>query len=117
VTAEPVRAYAEEEVRAALGATLPAWRHEHGHITRSYATGDWQRAMALANAIGFLAEAAWHHPEIHLSWGRVTVRLRTHEPDGVTERDFALARRIEELATWRPAPGDALAGPEGGWIR
>ena len=112
-----VRTYTDAEVRAELAASLPAWTLEHAHVTRGYQTGDWARTMALANAISFLAESAWHHPEMHLAWGRLTVRLRTHEPEGITDKDLELARRIEALATWQPADGDALTGPEGGWIR
>ena len=72
--------------------------------------------MLLANAIGFLAEAAWHHPELILSYPRLTVRMQSHDAGGITDRDFALARRIEEVVTWRPAPGDGLEGPPKRWV-
>jgi pterin-4a-carbinolamine dehydratase len=63
-----------------------------------------------ANAIGFLAEAADHHPDLALSWGRLTVRLNTHSAGGITDKDLELARRIDDLALWRPGAGSALAG-------
>jgi 4a-hydroxytetrahydrobiopterin dehydratase len=119
-----LRVYGDDEVRARLAAELPAWSLKLGHITRSFRTGDWVRAMALANAIGYAAEAAWHHPSLLVSWGRVIVRLRTNGDGprrilGITERDFHLAHRIEDLATWRPTPNaelqaraDGLAPPD-----
>ena len=59
------------------------------------------------NAIGHLAEAAWHHPDLLVSYNSVEVRLMSHDAKGITERDFALAKKIEELIQWRP-------GEEGG---
>lgn len=102
--------YGDDEVRAILADSLPAWSLEGGHLTRVYRTADFASALALANAAGFAAEAAWHHPELRVTWGALTVRLRTHEPDGITAKDVELARRIEAVATWAPAPGDALEG-------
>ena len=57
----------------------------------------------LVNAIGFIAEAADHHPDLKVSWGRLVVTLSTHSAGGVTDKDFDLARRIEEIARWHPA--------------
>ena len=67
--------------------------------------------MILVATIGHLAEAAWHHPEVTASYGAVEVRLWSHDAGGVTDRDLALAERIEEVIAWRP--GDA-GGPLGG---
>jgi 4a-hydroxytetrahydrobiopterin dehydratase len=64
----------------------------------------------LVNAIGYLAEAAFHHPDLSVTWARVVVKLTTHSAGGITDKDFALARRIEEVVMWRPAPEGALAG-------
>ena len=95
---------------------LPRWKHENGQLTRVYETGSWQRTLLLANAIGFAAEAAGHHPDLHLHYPRLKVHLSTHDAGGITDKDFELARKIEETATWRPA-GGALTGPEGEWLR
>ena len=65
----------------------------------------------VVNAIGHLAEAAWHHPDIALSWDRVEVALSTHDAGGISDRDFELARKIEDFIDWRPArDGGALEG-------
>ena len=52
-----------------------------------------------------LSEAAYHHPDLSVTWGRVTVKLSTHSAGGITDKDFALARRIEDVVLWRPAAG------------
>jgi len=83
---------------------------------RTFETGNWQRTLLLAGAIGFVGEAAWHHPDLHLSYPRLEVLLTTHDAGGITDRDFELARRIEEVATWQPS-GGALTGPEQPWFR
>lgn len=98
-------------------AALPAWSCAGEHLTRTFETSDWQRTLLLANAIGFLAEAAGHHPDLQLSYPRIVVKLQTHDAGGITEKDFELAARIEQLATWRPEPGAALTGPEGSWLK
>lgn len=108
--------YAEEEVVAWLEKDLAAWRLEEGFLTRTYTTGNWQLTLLLANAIGYLAEAAWHHPELILSYPRLTVRLQTHDAGGITDKDVELARRIEAVVTWRPSPEDALEGTPRRWV-
>lgn len=103
--------YDEADILARLADGLAGWRYRDGCIERQYDTGDWKGAMLFAGAVGYLAEQAWHHPELVIGWGRVLVRLRTHDADGVGERDFALAERIDALlrsnspaATPRPHP-------------
>lgn len=106
----------DTEISDRLLAQLPSWRHEEGHLVRVFETGNWQRTVLLANGIAFLGEAAWHHPDLLLSYPRLTVRLTTHDEGGITEKDFELARRIEELATWQPADGSALGGSPTPWF-
>jgi 4a-hydroxytetrahydrobiopterin dehydratase len=56
----------------------------------------------VVNAVGHLAEAAWHHPDICASWGGVTVTLTTHSAGGITDKDFTLAAQIERFIQWQP---------------
>lgn len=98
--------YAEAEVQARLAAELPGWVSEGGAIARRYGTGGWRASLMVANAVGHLAELAWHHPDLLVTYPAVTVRLTTHSAGGVTDKDFALARRIDEWLRWRPGPGD-----------
>lgn len=97
------------EITAQL-ATLPHWRLDGGAIARDYDTDGWPTTLMLVNAIGFLAEAADHHPDLAVSWGKVTVKLWTHSAGGVTTSDVELARLIEQTAHWRPPAGSALRG-------
>jgi 4a-hydroxytetrahydrobiopterin dehydratase len=91
--------------------SLPGWRLENGAIVRDYATDGWPTTLMLVNAIGFFAEAADHHPDLAVSWGKVQVKLWTHSAGGVTASDVELAQLIEQTALWRPRPGaSALRG-------
>ena len=54
------------------------------------------------NTVGHLAEAAWHHPDLTASYAFVIVKLVNHAAKGVTDKDFELAQKIEEVVTWQP---------------
>ena len=109
-------AYSPAEIEERLR-QLPGWYYEGELIQRVYKTDGWRDALMLANAIGFFAEAADHHPDLTVSWGRVTVALSTHSARGITEKDFELARKCEEVALWRPTPGAALKGTSESFVR
>jgi 4a-hydroxytetrahydrobiopterin dehydratase len=108
--------YSEAEIEERLEQDLPKWRLEDGEIVRTYETGNWRLTLMLANTIGFVAEAAYHHPELTLGYAELTVRLTSHDAGGITDRDFALAKRIEILATWQPSDDEALPGNPESWI-
>jgi len=109
--------YTEAQVTDWLQTNLPSWTIEQGNLVRTFVTGNWQLTLLLANTIGYLAEAAWHHPEMILSYPRLTVRLQTHDVSGITDKDLELARRIEQIAVWRPSKGDALEGTPNRWVK
>jgi 4a-hydroxytetrahydrobiopterin dehydratase len=90
--------------------SLPGWRLEDGAIVRDYQTDGWPTTLMLVNAIGFYAEAADHHPDLAVSWGKVQVKLWTHSAGGVTASDMELAQVIERTALWRPAADSTLRG-------
>ena len=98
--------YSYEEVRARLSEALPKWRLEGGHICLRYATSGWRSSLMVANAIGHLAEVAWHHPDLLVTFPAVEVRLQNHDAGGITDKDLALARRIEDLVLWQPGRED-----------
>jgi 4a-hydroxytetrahydrobiopterin dehydratase len=89
---------------------LPGWTLEDGAIVRGYRTTSWKSTLMLVNAIGFVAEAAWHHPDLSVGYAKVTVRLSTHDAGGLTDRDFDLAARIDAVVGWQPAADSALEG-------
>jgi len=109
--------YTEQQARAKAATRLPAWQVEGGRLVRHYAVHGWRAAMLLANGIAHLAELAWHHPDLHVAWGGVTVQLYTHSDGAITDKDFELAELIEHWVNWRPAAGSALDGVpgEGQW--
>ena len=67
------------------------------HLQAEFTFPDFVTALAFTNRVGELAEAQGHHPDLHLSWGRVAVEVWTHKIDGLTESDFILAAKIESL--------------------
>ena len=109
--AEKLKVYSSEDIEAKLKAELPRWRLEEGWIRRTYRTNSWKGTLMVINAVGHLAEAAWHHPDLTASYAWVEVRLMTHTHKGVTDKDFALAKKIEEVIQWQPGrEGGALEG-------
>lgn len=109
--------YDEHQAGERLERDLPAWSVEDGHLYRLYGTNGWRASMLLANGIAHLAEVTWHHPDLAISWSGVEVRLRTHDADAITDKDFELASMIERTAAWAPGDGSALDGSpgEGQW--
>lgn len=99
-TREPgdVEALANAVIDAALDA-LPGWRREERGIRKRYRRATFPDAIAFVNRVAVLAEAARHHPDIDIRWRNVIIYLTTHEAGGVTNRDLALARQIEDAAT------------------
>ena len=92
----------DTDIQARLEKDLPKWHLENGWIRRKYKTNSWKGTLMAVNAVGHLAEAAWHHPDITMSYGWFEVRLKNHAANGITEKDFALARKIEEVIQWQP---------------
>jgi len=104
-------AYSESEIVERLTRDLPHWRYENGWIRRKFKTHSWKGTLMVINAVGHLAEAAWHHPDLAASYAWVEVKLMTHTAKGITDKDFELARKIEEVVGWRPGKeGGALEG-------
>ena len=90
---------------------LPHWDLENGWIRRKYKTNSWKGTLMVINTVGHLAEAAWHHPDITASYAWVEVRLMNHAAKGITDKDFELAKKIEDVVHWQPGnEGGALEG-------
>ncbi len=86
----------EDEISARLSA-VPEWTRDGNSITFAITRADFRDAMLYVGAVAYLAEAANHHPDIGISWNRVTLALSTHSAGGLTAADFALAGRISAL--------------------
>ena len=96
------RTFTLAEIDDRLVRTLPRWRFEEGHLVRTYRTENWKATLMVVNTVGHLAEVAWHHPDLAVSYAAVTVKLQSHDAQGITERDFELAAQIEAVVQWQP---------------
>ncbi len=86
-----------EQLKAAL-IGLEGWALDDGKLLKVYELKDFKAALAFINQVGAVAEGLNHHPEIHNSWNRVTLRLCTHDAGGrLTEKDLTLARAIQSI--------------------
>jgi 4a-hydroxytetrahydrobiopterin dehydratase len=87
----------DSEVLAALG-KLPGWKANGKAIERKFEFSDFKQAMAFVNRIAAAAEEANHHPDVSISYNKVTLALISHDSGGVTSRDVKMAGRINEIA-------------------
>ncbi len=94
--------YTEDAIEARLKETLPNWYYEGGWIRRKYKTSGWKATLMVVNTVGHLAESAWHHPDLAVSYAFVIVKLMNHAAKGITDKDFELALKIEEVVQWQP---------------
>ncbi len=106
------KVYTAPEIELKLAENLPRWELLDGFLCRNYRTAGWKGTLMVVNAVGHLAEVAWHHPELQVTYAAVAVKLQTHIANGITDRDLELARKIEEVLMWQPAarPDSALEG-------
>ncbi len=106
----------EEQVAEELQ-TLPGWELKEGWIRRTYKTPGWGHTLMLVNTIGYLADAAYHHPDLSVGYAQVIVKLQTHRVRAITTLDIALARKIDEVALWQPGEDSPLDGYPKSWVR
>jgi 4a-hydroxytetrahydrobiopterin dehydratase len=86
----------EKEIAAKLK-TIKGWKLAGDEISKSFKKKDFVRAMGFVNSVALLAERANHHPDIDIRWNTVTLTLSTHSEGGLTDKDFNLAKEIENL--------------------
>jgi 4a-hydroxytetrahydrobiopterin dehydratase len=101
-----------EELRS-----LPGWEVRDTWLRRTYKTPGWPHTLMLANTVAFIAEAAYHHPDLSLGYATVTVKLQTHRVQAITTSDTALARRIDEVVLWKPVAESPLSGFPKNWVQ
>jgi 4a-hydroxytetrahydrobiopterin dehydratase len=89
LTGEQLLPYAEQ---------LPDWKIIEEHlIAKTFLFPDFKQALDFVDRVGAVAEAEGHHPDLCLSWGKVDAHIYTHKIRGLTESDFVLAAKIDEL--------------------
>lgn len=86
-----------EEIATGL-ASLPGWSADDGALVKTYIFPSFPAGIAFVDRVAVAAEEMGHHPDITISYTCITMRLSTHDEGGVTEKDIALAARIEATA-------------------
>ena len=91
----PLKGDALDALLSQLGG---GWRvlDEH-HLEKEYKFKDFLQALAFTNKVGELAESQGHHPDIFLAWGKVRLTIWTHSINGLSESDFVLAAKADDL--------------------
>ena len=85
-----------DQIDALLRKLPDGWRAvDQHHIEKTFEFNNFRRALAFTNDVGEIAEQQQHHPDIHLSWGRVRLEIWTHKIKGLTESDFILAAKCD----------------------
>jgi 4a-hydroxytetrahydrobiopterin dehydratase len=97
--------------------SLPGWEVRDGWLRRKYVTPGWPHTLMLANTIGYVAEAAYHHPDLELGYAQVVVKLQTHRVKAISDSDVALAKQIDAVAMWKPESGSPLTGFPKTWVK
>ena len=83
---------------AALLPQLEGWEAiGYHHLAKTYTLKNFADALAFVDRVGAMAEEQWHHPDMQLAWGKVTVEIWTHKIDGLTESDFVFAAKCDAL--------------------
>jgi len=86
----------EVEIRQRL-AELPEWMTNGSQIIKTFEFADFIKAIDFVNRLVEPAEKAGHHPDISISYNKVTIHLTTHDQGGITQKDFDLAKELESL--------------------
>ena len=100
--AKEIKIFNEEEINEWIRNTGSEWSFDGKWIRKTYKTHSWKSTLMVVNAIGHLAELAWHHPDLVVSYAFVEVKLMNHAKKGITQLDFELAKKIDEFILWNP---------------
>jgi 4a-hydroxytetrahydrobiopterin dehydratase len=93
-----IAALSESQITAEL-AQASLWKREGSEIVRKFAFSGFGEAMGFVNRVAAHAEKVDHHPDILVQYNKVTLRLSTHDANGLSERDFAFAKVADELCS------------------
>ena len=92
----------ETEIDKYLEKHLAYWTNEGSSLCRKYKTAGWQSTLMVVNAVAYLAETCWHHPDLEISYDLVSVRFTNHDAGGITRKDLEMAARVDQLLSWTP---------------
>ena len=86
-----------DEIRP-LASQVKQWNVVNSHhVEKEFKFSDFKNALDFVNKVGSIAEEQGHHPDIYLAWGKARVTIWTHKIDGLTESDFILAAKIDQV--------------------
>ncbi len=85
----------DAQVERAL-ASLKGWEREGDFIKKEFRFGTFLSGIRFVDAVAEIAESREHHPDIHVVWTTVTLKIQTHDEGGITKRDVGLAKEIEK---------------------
>ena len=91
-----MKTYTEKSIQKELS-ELKDWKFINNGIEKNFKFLDFSKALGFIVQIGLFAEKANHHPELFNVYNKVTIRLTTHDADGVTDKDIDLAKNIESI--------------------
>jgi 4a-hydroxytetrahydrobiopterin dehydratase len=92
-----MKKFTAAQIKTAL-AKIPDWKKKAAVISRKFEFKDFPAAIKFTDAVALVAEEEWHHPDINIRWNKVTLALTTHNAGGLTEKDFALAKKFDALS-------------------
>src|SRR3990170_8271701 len=87
----------KEDAERRVAGLDAGWRILDDRLVREFGFGSFGAAFGLATRIALLAEAQGHHPDLEIGWGRLVVALTSHDVGGLSERDFAMATKVDRL--------------------
>ena len=102
MSSEKVEVFEEKDISKILNDNLSGWEYDGKWIRKKYKTNSWKGTLMVVNAIGHLAEVAWHHPDLAVSYAFVEVKLMNHSKKGITQLDIDLAKKIDDFVLWNP---------------
>jgi len=106
MSSKDLKIYDEKEIKDKLQKGLDSWNYDGKWIRKVFKTHSWKGTLMAINTIGHLAEVAWHHPDLVVSYAFVEVKLMTHDKKGITDLDFELAKKIDNVVQWNPNSED-----------
>ncbi len=87
----------QADVDLRLASLDSAWHHQDDRLVRAFTFSSFSAAFGLATRVALLAEAQGHHPDLEVGWGRLVVIFTSHDIGGLSERDFAMATKVDRL--------------------
>jgi len=88
-------------------ASLPGWKREDDFIVKEFHFKTFPAGIKFVDAVSLIAESMGHHPDIHVVWTTVTLKIQTHDEGGITKLDLSLASRIEKRYAKKPSRSTA----------